>query len=297
MERFDDVEKFGASNCHNCLKSMHPVPGQRICTSCKQNIINDCKGDGINISSDELFQVPPPKKDCQICLVPMPYSYGMSGVHQIYMSCCGKTMCHACMKEGHEEMKNGTIKPWCAFCRVPIHTSNKEYVERLKRRMEVNDANAFYKMGCLYESGNMGFRQDSAKALELWNQAAEMGSIQAHYHLGFKYYRIRNEDGRISNSNREKALHHYLLAALGGHEEARYRLGNIADNVLRSIQHYMISAGSGHNESLKKIGEFYKAGYATKDEYATALRTHKDSQDEMKTEQRRNPKYMMSKGS
>ena len=50
--------------------------------------------------------------------------------------------------------------------------------------------------------------------------------------------------------------------------------------------HWMIAAKSGYDDALKEVGKGYKHGLVTKDEFAIALRAHKDSQDEMKSTQR-----------
>ena len=87
----------------------------------------------------------------------------------------------------------------------------------------------------------------------------------------------------------KKALYHYELAAMGGHEAARHNLGAMEGqkgNVERAYKHYMIAARSGYDDSLKNVGLGYKHGHVTKDEYANALRAFKDAQDEMKSEQR-----------
>jgi hypothetical protein len=52
------------------------------------------------------------------------------------------------------------------------------------------------------------------------------------------------------------------------------------------MKHYMIAARGGLDNSLKKVGEGYKAGHVTKDEYARTLRAHKQATEEMKSEQR-----------
>jgi TPR repeat protein len=58
--------------------------------------------------------------------------------------------------------------------------------------------------------------QDQAKAIELWKQAAKLGSSQAHYHLGNSY----REGGDL-----KKAKFHYEVAAMAGHDVARHNLG------------------------------------------------------------------------
>ena len=57
-------------------------------------------------------------------------------------------------------------------------------------------------------------------------------------------------------------------------------------NIDRAMRHFLIAARSGLNEGLKKIGEGYKAGHVTKDDYASTLRAYQCSIDEMKSEGR-----------
>ena len=52
------------------------------------------------------------------------------------------------------------------------------------------------------------------------------------------------------------------------------------------MKHFMIAARAGFDDSLKAVGLGYKRGDVSKDEYAQTLRAYKDSQDEMKSEQR-----------
>ena len=48
----------------------------------------------------------------------------------------------------------------------------------------------------------------------------------------------------------------------------------------------MISAMRGHDASLENLKMIYVEGHLSKDDFEKALRAHKDSQDEMKSEQR-----------
>ena len=52
------------------------------------------------------------------------------------------------------------------------------------------------------------------------------------------------------------------------------------------MKHYIVAARAGCDLSLKSVGEGYKAGHVTKDDYATTLRTHRHIRDEMKSKQR-----------
>lgn len=239
---------------------------------------------GINeiiISDDKLFQDPPPNKDCPICMLPMPFARGMCGVDDAYMPCCGKTLCHGCMVAADKEIDKGKMKSSCPFCRTPLPKSRKEFVERMKKRMKLNDVDAFHELG----NDNLA-KKDMRKSLELWNKSAELGSCKSHYNVSVSY---QNGDG--VEKDLEKAIHHLKLAAIGGHEYARYKLGVVEfhyGNMDLAMKHWIISAKSGFGDSLKEVGKGYKHGLVTKDDYAKTLRAHQNISNEMKSEQRTN---------
>mgnify|MGYP000184238260 CR=1 FL=1 len=52
------------------------------------------------------------------------------------------------------------------------------------------------------------------------------------------------------------------------------------------MKHWMIAAGVGVDKSLKEIQKGFMNGHVTKDEFEKALRAHKESKDEMKSDQR-----------
>jgi len=130
----------------------------------------------------------------------------------------------------------------------------------------------------------MVYKKDHSKGFPLLNRAAELGSINAHNQIAHSYYY-----GEGVEKDEEKAVHHYKLAAIGGHEGARHSLGmceGLNGNYQLAYKHFMIAARSGFDDALKMLGDGYKAGYITKDEYAGTLRAHQVSKDEMKNEQR-----------
>ena len=90
--------------------------------------------DKVGISSDDyddkLFQDPPQKKKCPICMLPiMPHANALCGVRCAYQPCCGKTVCLGCMAAAGEEMSKGTLKPCCPFCRESINKQEKVHEE------------------------------------------------------------------------------------------------------------------------------------------------------------------------
>jgi hypothetical protein len=72
-----------------------------------------------------------------------------------------------------------------------------------------------------YHHGRGAVQQDQTKSMELYAMAAELGSSNAHYHLGIEYHQ---------RGDSKKATFHYETAAMAGHELARCNLGNMEDD-------------------------------------------------------------------
>jgi len=127
-------------------------------------------------------------------------------------------------------------------------------------------------------------KQDWNKALELWTRAAELGCSEAHYDIGILY-----DQGEGVEKNIKKAIHHYELAAMAGHESARYLLGyieNKSGNTERVIKHLMISASAGHSLSMTVIQRGFEKGEVDSDVYELALKSYNDSCNAMKSKSR-----------
>ena len=254
---------------------------------------------------DPLFQDPPPKEDCPICMLPMPVNSGVCDVHTSYQSCCGKIICWGCVQATRDENKRrnkerkqknmSKMEDLCPFCRMPEPKSDKEEVKRLKQRIKSNeeDAEAFLRLGNGYSyeliSERWGLKRDRNKAFELWSKAAKLGSVEAHDQIA-KAYKNGFVPGHDGNLDMKKAQYHCEMAAKGGHEIARHNLGLMEKrsigNIYLAMKHFMIAASSGFDMSLKEVGEGYKAGHVTKDEYTKTLRTYQNIREEMKSEQR-----------
>jgi len=225
----------------------------------------------------KLFKQPPKKEDCPICFLPLPWL----GMGSKYYSCCGKVLCSGCT-HAMEMSDNGV--GLCPFCRCTPPESDKENIKRLKKRVEVGDAHAIFNLGVFYSNGEYGLTRDRTKALELWHRAGELGYAGAYFNIGIAY-----DDGRGVERDEKKANHYYEQAAIGGYVKARYNLGCSEyekSNWDRAIKHLLISAGGRHNNSVKGIQLLYKAGHATKEDYAKALRACQKYLDEIRSEQR-----------
>ena len=127
-----------------------------------------------------LFKKPPSMEDCPICMLQLPL---LSDTPNIYLPCCGKTLCDGCMDEmlmliTERERYN------CPFCRTSMIDSEKFRVERCMKRMKADDADAFNMMGSCYLKGSdEGLQKDTEKALEMYLRAAELGSVEAHNNI------------------------------------------------------------------------------------------------------------------
>ena len=274
-----------AAGCAECGKG---GIGLMMCNSCKH--INycsvtcqkqhwpkhkkECKQRAARLRDESLFKQPPPKDGCPICFLPMPFAY--DGMASFY-PCCGKIVCNGCHYSNHI---SGNRK--CPFCNSNVNSDNE--IEQVKKRVEANDVIALTELGCFYANGSHGLRKDWDVAFELWTRAAELGSSRARYAIGATYLRERME-----KIDRKNAKHHFELAAMAGHEMARYSLGfneYNSGNVERSIKHWMISASAGHNDSMTVIKQEFERKLVQSDAYELTLKTHDDSLAEMRSQAR-----------
>ena len=150
--------------------------------------------------------------------------------------------------------------------------------------MEKGDPYATYDLGCSYQDGSFGQRQDYVKALELFHRAGELGHAFAYNNIGYAY-----NHGKGVEVDKKKGQHYYELAAMVGNVEARYNLGigeENTGNIERALKHYMIAASSGFSDSLDAIKELYSSGHATKEDYTMALQSYQAYLGEIKSKQR-----------
>ncbi|EJK49743.1 hypothetical protein THAOC_31348 [Thalassiosira oceanica] len=130
----------------------------------------------------------------------------------------------------------------------------------VRKRANKGDARAKKVLGEQYYNGKLGLTKDVTRAIELWTEAAELGSIGSYFQLGLVYY-----DG---------------LAELQ------------AGNFENALQHFMISAKMGDEVSLNGIRGLLMDGLATKAQYAEALRGYQDAVKEVKSPQREEAKRL-----
>jgi len=241
-----------------------------------------CKKRAAELHDEKLFKRPPLEfEDCPICFQQLP---SMDSGKR-YKPCCGKVICSGCCHAPlFDDQGNEVDNKKCPFCRTPTPKSQKESNEREKKRVEMNDPIAIYNRGIFYRDGKHGYPQEYTKALELYQQAGELGYAQAYCNIGYAY-----NNGEGVEVDKKKGLHYYELAAMKGDVFARHNLGIREDNegnMNRALKHYMIAVRNGHNESLKEIKDLYTKGHATKDDHTAALQLYQTYLGEIKSVQR-----------
>ena len=289
IEDLSNNENDEIELCANCGKEGSNL---NICNKCKEATYcnaackkkhrskhkKQCERRVAELHDEALFREQPPEfGDCPICFLRLPT---MDNGRR-YMECCGKMICSGCVHaDVYDNLGNIIVGKKCPFCRTPFATAVAEDIKRLKKRMEVGDAYAFYAMGCSHDRGDCGLPQDSAKAVEFWRKAGKFG----YNNLGNAY-----NNGEGVERDTKMANHYHELAAMEGMVSARHNLGGKeynAGNHDRALKHYMIAVRGGCTKSLKVIQRMYMDGLATKDQYANSLRSHQAYLNEIKSDQR-----------
>ena len=172
----------------------------------------------------------------------------------------------------------------CVFCRTPFPNNDADILALIQKRVAKEDPVAISHLGGKYFDGANGLKKDMQKAMELWTEAAELGSIEALYNLGVVY-----DSGEVVQQDEAKAAEFYTKAAMQGHVEGRHNLGCIEEekgNYDRAVRHWLISAKMGDKDSLERIRKMFMAGLATKEQYAEALKGYQDAVEETKSHDR-----------
>ncbi|EJK44981.1 hypothetical protein THAOC_36437 [Thalassiosira oceanica] len=153
---------------------------------------------------------------CPLCCLPIALPVGK---HSSFETCCMKRVCHGCILASRQR----GMRDKCAFCRTPTPDSDAATLAQ----------------------------QDIPRAIELWTEAANLGDLNAHFKLGYRYY-----NGEGVEKDVARCIRHLQHAAMQGHPESRHMLGvheyNNGNHEL-AVQHWMISAkmGSQYAEALK----------------------------------------------
>ena len=222
---------------------------------------------------------------CTICFLPIEHP---SSQHSKMNVCCMKRVCNGCILAASQR----GINDKCPFCRtlLPHDNDDASGLAMIQKRVDKGDADAMYHLGEHYYNGMLGLAKNVTRAVELWTEAAELESIDAHSQLGYMYYH-----GDSVEEDIPRGIHHWQQAAMKGHVVSRNNLGGMEfqhANYELALQHVMISAKMGFKMSLDCIKDMFMSGYVTKVKYAEALRGYQTAVEEMRSPQREEAKRL-----
>jgi TPR repeat protein len=158
--------------------------------------------------------------------------------------------------------------------------TDEELFEEMMKRVHANDAGAMFAQGCYHSQGLCGLQQDRAKAMELWTQAARLGSRNAHYQVGVLF----DQGGDM-----KKAKFHFEAAAMAGNEMARYNLGCMelhSGDKERALKHWIIAASAGECTAMHNLLVALNEGWVSRNAIDSALTAYNNSCVEMRSEAR-----------
>ena len=150
---------------------------------------------------------------CPICTLPIPLPMAE---HSGFMACCMKLVCNGCIFAAQNK---GILD--CPFCRAPYADNDADRLAMLQARAEKKDPVAIYHLGIKYDFGSLGLQKDTRKAVELWTEAAELGSIEALFNLGDAYI-----EGEGVQEDKAKGVRLLEKAAMQGSIRSRHNLGH-----------------------------------------------------------------------
>ena len=292
-------EDDGDEACANCGKHGSVSVKLKSCTACRlvkycgvdcqrahrNQHKKACKAREAELKDEQLYSQghERPEDDfCPICTLPIPLPIDK---HSFSNRCCMKRVCDGC---NYVAEKRGMHD--CPFCRTPYPENDADALAMIRARAEKKDPEAINDLGDSYFHELYGFQEDVQRAVELYTEAAELGSLNALYNLG-NAYRL----GKGVQKDEAKAVELCGKAAMQGHAPSRHELGcdeGEKGNHGRAVKHFLISATMGDKLSLENINKAFLGGHATKGQYAQALRGYKAALEETKS-----PDREMARGS
>ena len=238
----------------------------------------------------DVWKPRPETEDCPVCMVPLP----LDPDEKSYWTCCGNTICRACeFEQGRArtvinarraKKDQPPLGSTCAFCRASQLIGDEE-VDAYKEKARTGDAVSAYKLATLYTHGNRGVQIDEPKALELYQFAANLGNRDAMMRLAIIY-----QSGYLGeDENKNKAKEYANMAIKRGKFTAHTVLAvsALGDGQLEvATKHWCLAAEAGDVVSMKQLWDQFYRGEVSKDLLERTIRRHKETLDEMDSEER-----------
>ena len=236
-----------------------------------------CKKRAAQLRDNELFAQPDGScyGECPICCLPL----SLDKRKWTMVTCCCKLICQGCNYANQKREREQGQYPKCPYCREPVPKTQEEKDQNLMKRIKANDPVAMCQLG-----KKCYIKGDFEGAVEYFSKAAAMGEIEALYNLSVMYH-----EGEGVEKDEKRELYHLEIAAIGGHPDARYNLGNHEGRLgkhERAMKHHIIAAKLGYDRALEAVKKGFQRGWVSKDDYAAALRGHQAAVDATKSQQR-----------
>ncbi|EJK57558.1 hypothetical protein THAOC_22386 [Thalassiosira oceanica] len=221
------VADGGDESCANCGKTGSGTVKLKDCAACRlvkycgvdcqkvhrKQHKNLCKQRVAELEDELLYSQghERPEGDfCPICTLPIPLPMNE---HSFFKVCCSKRICSGCTFAAKKRGMSG-----CPFCRTSLPDSDADVLASIQKRVLKKDPAAIDFLGRSYANGNLGLQRDMQKSVNLWTEAAELGSIEALCNLGLAHVTEFNDVAT--------AVKFWTKAAMQGHVESRHNLGS-----------------------------------------------------------------------
>ena len=148
------------------------------------------------------------------------------------------------------------ISEECCVKSEEVYKNFAEAANRIEKLFEQNNADAQYKLGIRYYTGD-GVEKNHSEAVKWFRKAAEQGHAEAQYNLGVCY-----EKGEGVDKNLAEAAKWYRKVAEQGDANAQRNLGlyyiqEKRDNVI-GYAWIFLSVKNGLEDSTSKLAELEK---------------------------------------
>jgi TPR repeat protein len=216
------------------------------------------------------------QEECPICFLPVP----RPDSEQVYMPCCGKTLCGGCAHSSvliSVKAKKKSVS--CAFCRFETRPGDykETAIAQYRDRAEKNDAKAIKVLANKYNNGEYGLPKDEVMARRLFLRAAELGSLGSINSLALYFSKEDAPQDAVF------AMQLATIAAKKGHLESYYLLGFLyhgQDDVENAAKCWIFAARAGHSDSTKALRAYnkkYGANVLSDDDLEAIEETYKDA--------------------
>ena len=286
-------DRAAENECANCRVAASGTIKLKNCTACRlvkycgvdcqkthrKQHKKACKQRAAELKDERLYSQghERPEGDfCPICtlLIPIP-----TFEHSAFNVCCMKRICRGCDMAARKRGFSG-----CPFCRSSHPANDDGVLTMVRARVNKKDPDAINFLALEYSRGLHGLQKGMPKAVRLWAEASELGSVDALSNLAVAYFTGDGVEGDYDGGIRllEKA-------AMQGSVLSRHELGMIegqSGNHSHEYRHFLISAKMGCNESVEWIKKIFMKGFVTKEQYSQALKVYQDVVEEMKSPER-----------